>query len=344
MSKLKNKGILLFLLAFAVLYAILYIVPRMTTFFDATYLAEYGELSSYVDGEACFVRNEKVYRASAGGNVNRLAAEGDLLRAGTQVVAITEGEEPTEDETLAALRTRVDGGTYVDGQITETGGLVSFYADGFESVLTPDTMADLSFDDYSKLTQDQVVSLSATAVAKGSPVFKLIDRTNWYLVSYLPTANLADYAEDERVTVTFDPPADDKKSKASSDEAGIEMRVVSVEKGKDQSRLILRTDRFIEDLGKYRRRRVRITDSTARGLLLEKTSVISKDGLTGVYVRDKKGKYVFTPVHILSSDASNDSRLVVAPVLYYDDQGQAVNTIRPFDDILKNPKGEGLED
>ena len=61
MGRLKKKVGLLFILAVAALYVVIYVVPQVSGFFKATYAAEYGELRTVDDTDMFFVRNETVY-------------------------------------------------------------------------------------------------------------------------------------------------------------------------------------------------------------------------------------------------------------------------------------------
>ena len=81
MGRLKNKGILLYILAVVVLYVIIYIVPKVTGLLDVTYVAEYGELSIFDEGTCYLVRNERVYLAQGTGQISKVSVEGTLLRA-----------------------------------------------------------------------------------------------------------------------------------------------------------------------------------------------------------------------------------------------------------------------
>ena len=60
MSKLKKKPILVFVILLIVLYAIIYIVPKINGALVSSYVAEYGELKISDETTAYFVRDEKV--------------------------------------------------------------------------------------------------------------------------------------------------------------------------------------------------------------------------------------------------------------------------------------------
>ena len=117
-------GVLVYLLLCIVLYVCIYVVPKVSDIFVETYVAEYGSLQIGEESEALFVRNERLYTADGGGAIDRVISGGSLMRKGSRIVT-------------------VGGQGYYSGEK----GIVSYFYDGLESVLTPDTMAtaDSSF-------------------------------------------------------------------------------------------------------------------------------------------------------------------------------------------------------
>ena len=61
MEKFKNKPILVFITVFLILYAIIYVIPKVTGALKFSYVAEYGNLEVADEVAGYFVRNEKVY-------------------------------------------------------------------------------------------------------------------------------------------------------------------------------------------------------------------------------------------------------------------------------------------
>ena len=67
-------------------------------------------------------------------------------------------------------------------------------------------------------------------------------------------------------------------------------------------------------------------------ILLETDSIKEEDGVKGVYVINKLGDAVFTPVSILSS---YQGQTVVEKNYFYDSEGEYVETVENYDEILK---------
>ncbi len=135
---------LVYLLLCIVLYVCIYVVPKVSDIFVETYVAEYGSLQIGEESEALFVRNERLYTADGGGAIDRVISGGSLMRKGSRIVT-------------------VGGQGYYSGEK----GIVSYFYDGLESVLTPDTMAtaDSSFLQRSNRNRRRASRTTACASA-----------------------------------------------------------------------------------------------------------------------------------------------------------------------------------
>ena len=66
-------------------------------------------------------------------------------------------------------------------------------------------------------------------------------------------------------------------------------------------------------------------------------SIVEKDGVKGVYVKNKKDRYDFVPVNIL---LAGETTSVVSDSFYYDSEGERTVTVNPHDDVLKDPENK----
>ena len=178
MNKIKKRPIILFFIMIIILYVAIYIVPKVTGALVASYTAVYGELKITDETDGWLVRNEKVYLAGQGGSANRYIEEGTLIRKGTSVMEVTGGSDSETDSSYADMLTRLDDSAVITNEFaTEESGIVCYYADGYENKLTPETMENMGYNYYSKVTQDQVLDLKRDSIARGEPVYKVTDRT-----------------------------------------------------------------------------------------------------------------------------------------------------------------------
>lgn len=281
---------------------IIYIVPKVFDIFTQTYIAEYGTLEVKEDVKCLFVRNEEVYKASAGGTVERLAEEGQLVRTGTPVVSLG-GSQQT-----AGMR-----------------GIVSYRYDGFEDRLTAESLNGLQSSAIDEYTQSgNKVEDASSSVEAGDVMFKIIDTSRWYLVCWLDEEQASIFTEGKDVTVRMD------------DSTQITMTVYSITQQDSEYRMILSCNRSYEDLDKYRIKDCEIVASAYSGIILENSSITEVDGVKGVYVVDKFGQQNFTPVRILSSQGGKS---VAERNFFQDAEGNTVTTVSTYSEIVRNADG-----
>lgn len=296
-----KKGIAIFAVLFIVFYALIYVIPTVSDIFTQTYIAEYGTLDVSRDAKCIIVRNEKVYTANSAGKVEREVEAGELLKANRQVVSL-------------------GGNAVYSNEI----GVVSYYYDDFENKCSGETLDSLSKEFFNIFKDSAGVQKAVSGKAEaGNTVFKIIDNTKWYLVCWLDAEDEEVFTEGRNVTVTFD------------DEAQILMEVEKVTKQGKEIKVILSTDRIYKDFDKYRVKECTITAKSSSGIIINTDSIVEKDGTDGVYIIDKYGKENFVPVQIYSTQGD---KTVVAKNYYYDSEGYPVETIKNYDEVLKNGK------
>lgn len=324
MKKIKKKPIILFFIAIIALYVIIYIVPKVTGALVSSYTATYGELKISDETDGWLVRSEKVYTAGTGGSINRYIKENTLIRRGTSVMEISggSGEGAEIDAAYTDLLSRLgDSAVQTDSYTAEEGGIVSYYADGYEGKLTPETMEKGGLSYYSKVTQDAVTDLKRDAAVQGEPVFKVADRTKWYLVCFVEESSADRYEVGQEIEVDFE---DDR----------VRMDVSSIKKMDGKVRIILETRYYYSGFARTRAAKVSLVTYEQRGLILENESITEEKGKKGVYVKVRSGNFVFVPVLVYKTDGKYS---LVADGTYYDDKGELISTVEIYDEVLKNP-------
>ena len=297
-----KKGLIVFFILFILLYTIIYIVPTVFDIFTQTYIAEYGTLEVKEEATCVFVRDEKVYKAQSSGKVERKAESGDLLRSG-EVVAALGGQD----------------------QINDMRGIVSYRYDGYEDRLNSENMTQLEKSFISEYKEaGSAVHDAATGTAEaGDVLFKMIDNSSWYLVCWMSEEKASIFTEGSSVS-------------AKMDEADqIPMSVESIVKQGDSVQIILSCNRTYKDFDLYRIRTCELVASAYSGIILNSDSIVEEDGVKGVYVVDKFNNENFVPVNVLSSQGA---KTVVEKNFFHDQEGNRVETISAYDEILKSGK------
>lgn len=325
MNKLKKRPLILFVIALIGLYVIIYIIPTVTGALVSSYTVEYGEMKIADQTDGYLVREETVYVAGSGGSANRYIENGTLVRGGTTVMEVSGSGGSEVDAKYTDMLARLGSDAVSTADYTvKKGGVVSYYADGYESKIRPDNMEKGSYSYYSKLSQDSVVNLERKTVAQGEPVFKVVDRTQWYLVCFVPLSSMERYEEGMSVTVEFE---DDF----------VEAQVYSVSEDKDgqHARIILSVGNYYDKYTQMRVCSVSLVTYENRGLLVESGSIVEEKGQQGVYVKNKTNDYIFVPIKVYASDGEY---ALVADTMYQDEEGEQVMTVEIYDQVLKNPQ------
>lgn len=306
--------ILAYVVIFVILYAVIYIVPRVSDIFLKTYTAEYGLLEVSASSSFVAVRDERVYTADNGGTVSRVVSQGALMRRNSHIVDI--------------------GGTKYYSQKK---GIVSYNYDGLETVYTPENMQSITEGALKKLKENseeyKVKKCQGKSVETGAPIFKIVDNKEWYLVCWLGADEVQGYEAGKEITVEF------------SDGQQIKMNILQTNSQGENTQLILSCNRYYEKFDRIRTGTCRLIKSGRNGIILDTDSIVEEDGQKGVYVMSKQlEKSSFVPVKVLLTDGD---KTVVEKNYFVNEEGEKVLTVENYDEIVKAPhtaqKTEGSE-
>lgn len=306
----KKKGtkrkVLIYLLIVVIFYIAIYILPQVSDIFVETYHAEYGTLETTDEAECLFVRSEKLYYASNGGSVNRVAKQGRLMRIRSHIIDVGQ-----------------------TAYYSDMRGMVSYFYDGLESTYSPENMETVginALETIQKSDENQVAETGQDTVASGDALFKIVDNQQWYLVCWIDEERAKGYEEGREILVDFHDGTEKKES------TQLKMTVQSLTAQDKKVRVILSCNRYYKDFDRYRVKTCSLITSSTSGILIETDSIVEEDGKKGVYVVDKYGNYNFTPIQILDQDRDVT---VVEKNYYYDAQGKYVQTVGNYYEILR---------
>ena len=211
--------------------------------------------------------------------------------------------------------------------VTSSAGYISYKVDGAESRLTTEALDTLEEKDLKSLTKRRSVKTPAKHCGKGYPVFKIIRNKRWYLVYYLDNDDAAKYAEGDTVN-------------AELGEQSVPVTVSQVIQGQKKTKIVLSCKTFFEDFFDERTLDTTVTVLSAEGLVLQDSSIIdAPDGTRGVFIINKLGEHVYKPV---KAKADDGTRCVVYSDIYVDDEGNYVETIGAYDEIIAEPSEEDV--
>lgn len=296
----KNIFAYIFIAAVICLFIIIYILPNVSDVFRQTVVIEYGGIQ-VKDKVTCFiVRDETVYFADSQGEIEYFVKEGDQIRKGTKV-----------------LETIVNRKAY----ITDKRGMVSYYIDGLESYFKPDTMINLKYEDTKKLNLN-MVNTKSKKIESGKPVYKIINGNIWYAVYWIDKKSILNYEKGNKVKLVL----------PKSSIQGIVSDIIQKE---DAYFIILKFDRYYEGLPELRKISAEVITSDYRGLTIPNECITTSGDITGVYVKDVSGEFIFKPIKVLTSDGINS---LVECTYYYENTPLAqkkIETVDIYDEVLR---------
>ena len=147
-------------------------------------------------------------------------------------------------------------------------GYYSDIVDGYEQVLTPDALDELSVESFRELTGSPAPSSSAA-------LGKIIQGFTWYLVSEVSAEQAERLSEGQNLRVSF--------TQASLD-APVTVHKIVKERGSDVALVVLEGTSFDSEMVSMRRQPIEIIIAEHTGLRVPKQSVRMLDGELGVFI------------------------------------------------------------
>lgn len=187
-------------------------------------------------------------------------------------------------EEEAALQARVDG--WIMSNVAESDGIVSFYFDGAETMLTTDNMTKLSKKDINNILEGKSY-YTLTNSSSARPLYRLVDEYKWYVVVVSPK-KIDEFENDLAFNVTF----------AGAKEPVYTAKVIDSKEDSGEYIYYLSFNQSIEALLLARNVEMRVYADYV-GIKVPNSAVVSQGGEQGVYVRNEKKQKVFIPVDVL---------------------------------------------
>jgi putative membrane fusion protein len=330
MPKPKKRTIYIFIIALVTLYVVIEIVPFLTGALTGTEVLKYGQLKVEQEVVCYLVRNETVYGAPDSGDIKYKFEEGSLVKKGATLLTFDKDSSITNEEEadlqkksdFKTITTRLGDDLILDQSFTASArGIFSTNVDGYEAVFTSNAIEDLTYEEVSRMsikTQD----VARNYVLKGEPLYKIADNSTWYMVFWIKKNEASKYKTEATVTVNL-PDGD------------VLATVDKLVTDDDLVKVILKTNRYYKSFASQRKVQANILQVDQRGLLISNSSLTTKGGITGVYIKNTIGDYVFKPVRTIATDGE---KTLVLEDVYYDEQGQPVDTVNVYDEVLKKPE------
>ena len=189
-------------------------------------------------------------------------------------------------------------------------GTFSAAVDGYESVLTPERLMEMTVAEFESVQPDET---DANAIGR------LVTSATWYYACVVPASELSGVEEGDRATLTF----------ARDYYQPVTMRVARLGGNEAGSRLlVLSSDRALQNVTLLRQQSAEIVFTSYSGLRVPKSAVRVENGQTGVYILE--GTLAkWKPITILH-DTGESYVVTLDP--------SSTNNLWPGDELIINAK------
>lgn len=189
-------------------------------------------------------------------------------------------------------------------------GTFSAAVDGYESVLTPERLMEMTVAEFESVQPDET---DANAIGR------LVTSATWYYACVVPASELSGVEEGNRATLTF----------ARDYYQPVTMRVARLGGNEAGSRLlVLSSDRALQNVTLLRQQSAEIVFMSYSGLRVPKSAVRVENGQTGVYILE--GTLAkWKPITILHD--TGESYVVTLDT-------SSTNNLWPGDELIINAK------
>ena len=189
-------------------------------------------------------------------------------------------------------------------------GTFSAAVDGYESVLTPERLMEMTVAEFESVQPDET---DANAIGR------LVTSATWYYACVVPASELSGVEEGNRATLTF----------ARDYYQPVTMRVARLGGNEAGSRLlVLSSDRALQNVTLLRQQSAEIVFTSYSGLRVPKSAVRVENGQTGVYLLE--GTLAkWKPITILHD--TGESYVVTL-------ETSSTNNLWPGDELIINAK------
>ncbi|MFW6287768.1 MAG: HlyD family efflux transporter periplasmic adaptor subunit [bacterium] len=231
--------------------------------------ADYNEIIDGFLTRGLIVRDERVYTTSQSGHINIFQKEGQRVAYGQPIASI-------------------NGDTLYNYQP----GLVSYATDGLEENLTPESISNITFEEFTAYKRNYNQWVNNEYIKAGQAAFRIIDNNCFYLVVKTTAKEVERYRNNEMVFVK----PEDFDGRIY--EAFIVKRVIENEEGL----LFIKLDTFIKEWLNMRRAEFIFIKNIYRGITIPRKAVFTNTQGEGVLIIRPDGEYKFVELTIMKGN------------------------------------------
>ena len=259
--------------------------------------------------------------------MDALVKDGTLVKGKSRVAALKAGGSQTLGPKYMKLSHKLGKSMKATDGTVPSGGYVSYSADGYEGTLNPSVLDKVTEKTLKSVGNDSL-DLSGSSCAAGQPIFRITKNGTWWFVFFADADQAKKYTVGGKVQTTLE----DKT---------LETTVRSVQKDGDRRRIVLSCKEYHPSYRTERKVSLENVTESDTGLLVETRSIVKIKDREGVLVLDKVGRKHFTPIQI---KASNGETAAVYEDLYMNSNGEFVETVNNYDEVVKSPSTKDIKE
>lgn len=208
-------------------------------------------------------------------------------------------------------------------------GIVSYKIDGYESQYSIINKDVYGYSNFQPIKSKHKITTDGDSVKVRQPIFKIINNFQWYiLIKVEDNKMIESYEEGNSILLS---------GKDIIGELRGYIETISFEGNKGT--ILCKFNRDFKNYYDKRHVKLDIIKNQFDSFRIRKKSMVDKDGLKGVYIKDINGIIRFRPIEIISED---DEYIYISTgdknsYIYIGEGDEKSRTVRQFDEILLNP-------
>ncbi|CAK7021844.1 HlyD family efflux transporter periplasmic adaptor subunit [Tissierella carlieri] len=208
------------------------------------------------------------------------------------------------------------------------GGIISYVLDGYEENYLPKDFENYTYDKLVLKELKDVDIKTKSAITVGEPIYKIIDNFEWYIAMKIEDLKqIEGFEVGNNIKITLE-----------KDKRELKAKIVSINPSDKKGVVVVRLNTMLHDFYNIRFPKVDIIKSKKEGYKIPTKSIVDKDSIKGVYIKDKSGIVKFRPIIIIGEDdnytyvdtGDNSGNITI------EGEKQPVKTITLFDEIFLN--------
>lgn len=211
---------------------------------------------------------------------------------------------------------------------TNSGGILSYEIDGYEEIYITKDFENYSYDKLNLSNIGGKEKKKKSDIAIDEPIYKIIDNFEWYM-----GIKIEDIKEIKGLEIK-----DIIRIEMKEDKKELLGRVIAINNSKNKAVIIIKFNTKLHEYYNNRFPEIYIIKDKIEGFKIPNKTIVEKDSVKGVYIKDLSGIVRFRPIKIVGEDGKYthvDMGNSKSQIKLKDGE-ESVRTISIYDEIFLN--------